>query len=354
MRLLSVLATEISDIYADGMLQKGPMHIAIKECFTGYIHSFHIRGMLAHYGATGRKEWLEAAKLWADWSIRMQGSYGDSDAYNMGYLFETESGIPKSWFIADTMDQAMALLNVAHLLNPADPLYGRIIDSILRFDTYIQKWNLGDDSFALGYMDGENLDKQSYHCAVARGISYYSAMSIVLGSKIFKARGIALLRHMLLHDDFNSNYHGSPLTNRCYASFALSDAYYVLADGDDILMAEVLKKMQDDIIPWAIENQTAEGYWIHDRFEGQPGATKPKQKKGIGPYTWGLLYGLEVFNRLLPQNDKLDNVINKSYNYMESSLEPGDINRWGHHAWGTMAIAVRLYPKTIFPMMAKV
>jgi hypothetical protein len=353
MKPLSTLAREISDIYADGILNKGPMHIAMTESFTGYIHSFHIRGLLAHYRGTGKGDWLKAAKVWADWSIRLQGSYGDPAAYNMGYLFETKDGIPNSWFIADTMDQAMALLNVAHLLEPSDPLYARLLESLLRFDAYIQKWNLGEQGFALGYMDGELLDQESYHCAVARGISYYSAMSLVFGAGVFQARGMTLVRHMLEHDDLSANYHGSPLTNRCYASFALSDAYYVLAAGNDALKEEIVKKMCSCIIPWAIENQTEEGYWIHDRFGDQPGATAAREKKELGPYTWGLLYGLEVFSRLLPKDDALLAVIEKCYSYMEASLVPGDINRWGHHCWGTMAIAARLYPEQIFPMRAR-
>lgn len=351
---LSTLATDISNIYTTPMLKRGPMAIAMEECFTGYVHSFHIRGMLAHYQHDGNKRWLKAARLWADWSIRMQGSYGHPDAYNMGYGFDAEDGIPKSWFVADTTDQALGLLNVAWLLEPDDPLYRRLLNSLLRFDAYIQLWNLGEDGFALGYMNGGNLNQEAYHCAVARCISYYAAMSLVFGSPVFKARGLALVRHMITHDDFKSNYHGSPLTNRCYASYALTDAYHVLAVDDNTLREEILDKVRNEIIPWAIENQTEEGFWIHDRFGDQPGATEARNEaktaKKFGPYTWGLLYGLEVFSKLLPKDDTLQSAIERCYGYMESHLIPGDVNRWGHHSWGSTAIAARLYPECLFPM----
>lgn len=350
MKTLEELAIEISDVYAEGMNKKGPMHIAVNECFTGYLHSFQIRGILAHYQHHGKKEWLEAAKTWADWSIRMQGTYGDPAAYNMGYLFETEDGIPKSWFVADTTDQAVALLNVAYVLEPSDPLYIRILESILKFDSYIQQWNLGKDGFALGYMDGEKLDKVAYHCAVARCISYYSGMYLTFGKKIYHERGVTLVNHMLEHDDFSSNYHGAPSTNRCYASFALLDAYYVLTENDDELKQRILKKVAEEIIPWAIENQTKQGFWAHDRFGHQPGAAKPIDKTRMGSYTWGVLLGIDFFGRLLDPIEGLDDTIKKCYEYMQNTLTPGDINRWGNHCWGSTVIAAKLYPHYCFPM----
>lgn len=353
MKTLEELAVEISDIYADAMNNKGPMQVAVKECFTGYIHSFHIRGLLAHFQKHGKTEWMDAAKSWADWSVRMQGTYGDPAAYNMGYLFETKNGIPDSWFVADCADQAVGLLDIAYLLEPSDPLYIRILDSLLKFDAYIQRWNLGENGFALGYMDGENLDKESYHCAVARCISYYSGMFLVFGKKAFRDRGVTLTNHMIERDDFSSNYHGSPCTNRCYASFSLLDAYYVLAENDDSLKQRILSKVSEEIIPWAIENQTDGGFWAHDRFGHQPGATNTVDKSKFGAYSWGLLMGLELFSKLLPPIDRLQETIDKAYAYMCETLNPEDINRWGHHSKGTVAIAAKLYPEYILPMGAK-
>jgi hypothetical protein len=354
MKTLEELSVEISDTYANAMNDKGPMYVAAKECFTGYLHSFQIRGIIAHYLQHGKEEWLDAAEKWADWSIRMQGTYGDPAAYNMGYLFETKDGVPESWFVADTTDQAVALLNIAHTLEPSNPLYIRILESVLKFDDYIQQWNLGENGFALGYMDGENLNKESYHCAVARCISYYSAMYLIFNKKIYLQRGLTLTEHLLKHDDFNSNFHGAPSTNRCYASFALSDAYHILANGNDELQERILDKVAAEIVPWAIENQTEEGFWIHDRYAGyQPGAAQPLDKQTFGTYTWGVLYGLEIFSKLLPEIDGLQETIDKSYTYMMENLNSEDQNRWGHHCWGTVAIAAKLYPQNCFPMGAK-
>lgn len=348
---LRTLAKKISDKYADAVLNQGPMSVFMNECATGYQHSFHIRGLLAHYQATGNERWLKAAKEWSDFSIKMQGTYGHPDAYNMGYLYDAEDGVPKSWFVADTTDQAVGLLDVAMLLEPEDPLYVRILESVLKFDDYIQQWNLGENGFSLGYMDGENLNKKSYHCAVARCISYYAAMHVVFGKTIYIERARTLTEHMLQHDDFNSMYHGAPSTNRCYASYALSDAYHIVAVNDESLKTRILDKVATEIIPWALKNQTPEGYWIHDRYEGyQPGATHPPERQGFGPYSWGILYGLQIFSKELPKNDDLDNAIDKLYAYMKKTLDPDDVHRWGHHTWGTVAIAARLYPENILPM----
>ncbi len=347
---LSIKACAIADLYANVMLNQGPMQVAVKDCFTGYLHSFHIRGILSHWQEFKHDEWLEAAKTWADWSIRMQGSYGDPAAYNMGYLFETKNGIPSNWFVADTTDQAVALLDIAYLLEPTDPLYIRILDSVLKFDNYIQQWNLGESGFALGYIDGKNLNQKSYHCAVARCISYYAAMYLVFNKEIYRQRGITLTNHLLKYDDFNSNYHGAPSTNRCYASFALADAYYVLAANNRQLQQLILDKVATEIIPWAIENQTTEGFWTHDRYEGdQPGATQTLENRKFGTYSWGVLYSLEIFSKLLPPINDLQNAIAKSYKYMIANLNPEDRDRWGHQSWATVAIAAKLYPWNLFP-----
>ena len=355
MKELDELAVAISEIFAEGMVNKGPMHIFHKECATGYIQSYNVRGLLAHYQHYKNEKWFTAAKLWTEFSIRMQGTHGHPAAYNMGYGAEymTKDGVPLSWFVADTTDQATAILNMAWLLPASDPLYLKILESILKFDDYIQQWNLGEKGFALGYMGGENYNKESYHCAVARCISYYSAMYLVFNKEIYKQRGITLLKQMLENDNFNSNFHGAPSTNRCYASYALLDAYYILAENDDKLRKIILDKVKNEIIPWAIKNITEDGFWPHDRFGDQPGAPKTVDKSKMGVYTWGVLLGLEMFSKLLEPIDSLENTISKSYEYMKKTLEPGDINRWGHHSWATTAVATKLYPQHFFPMGAR-
>lgn len=350
---LNELAQRISDVYADAMLDPGPMEIAVTECFTGYIHSFHIRGLLAHFQKHGNPKWFDAARSWTEWSLRMQGSYGDPAAYNMGYGFPTRNGVPRSWFVADTTDQAVAILNMAHLLDPYDPLYLRILDSLLKFDQYIQQWNLGERGFALGYIGDEKLDQESYHCAVARCVSYYSGMYLVFNKEIFRQRGATLVEHLIDHDDFSSNYHGAPSTNRCYGSYALVDAYHVLAENDPGLREKIVTKAKAEIVPWAIENQTEGGFWPHDRFGDQPGAAEVLDKSKMSTYTWGVAYGLEHFRRWLPDDQRLEECAERVFDHMKTSLEPGDVNRWGHHAWASTAIAARLYPNNFFPAGAK-
>lgn len=257
---ITELRKSILDGYVDSIRNKGPMYIFMKEAATGYIHSFYMRALVAEWQRTQSGKYLDAAKSWVELSIRLQGTYGNPAAFNMGYLFETKDNIPHSWFIADTLDQAYGMLNVAAALEPHDPLYIKILDSILRYDQYIQQWFLGAEGFAVGYLDGEYSSKEAYHTAGSRGISYYAAMYKVFGKEIFKEKGLALLEYVLNKLDFNSNFHGSPLHNRSYVSDALVSAYYVLAHDDEIIRTRIKDKVSKEIIPWALLNQTVDGF----------------------------------------------------------------------------------------------
>jgi hypothetical protein len=345
---LEYQALKISDLYSGKMLNVGPMHIMTKVCGAGYLHSFHIRGLLAHNRHFNNPDYLEAARIWADWSIRMQGSYGDDAAFNMGYLFETKRGVPLSWFVADTLDQAYALLHVADELDEEDKLRDKILSAVLKYDDYIQQWFLGERGFALGYMDGEKLDKEMYHTATTRGICYYSAMYGIFKDEIYRKKGLQLVTAYMKDGYSDSNYHGSPLHNRCYASDAMVNAYYVLAQNDQQRQA-ILQTVDKVIVKWAVPSQMPQGYWVHDRDRGDPGSAKPLDETEVGPYSWGLLLGLQVFAPLLPDSVGLKGTIERGYDYLANIMQPGDVNRWGYHCWATVALAARLYPQYVFP-----
>jgi len=342
-------ALEISNLYVSTMLDLGPMHIMVEICNAGYLHSFNIRGLLAHNHYFNRPDYLEAALIWADWSIRMQGVCGDDAAFNMGYCLEAQNGKLLNWFIADTLDQAYALLHVADEIDKNDELCDRILNAVLKYDDYIQQWFMGESGFALGYMDGKKLDKEMYHTATTRGICYYASMYKTFANETYRKKGLQLVTAYLNNGHSDSHYQGSPSHNRCYASDAMVNAYYILAENDKQRQA-ILEKFDNVIVSWAVANQMPEGYWQHDRNQGNPGSAKPLDKVEVGPYSWGLLLGLEIFSKLLPQNDELKKTVDRGYNHLANILKPGDINRWGYHCWATVAIAAKLYPQYIFPL----
>ena len=336
--------------YVDSIRNEGPMYIFMKVAATGYIHSFYMRALAAEWKRTHAEKYLDAAKSWVELNIRLQGSYGDPAALNMGYLFETKDNIPQSWFIADTLDQAYGMLSVAAALDPHDPLYIKILDSVLRYDKYIQQWFLGTDGFSVGYLDGEYSAKAAYHTAGSRGVCYYAAMYKVFGKEIFREKGLALLEYVLNKLDFDSNFHGSPLHNRSYASDALVSAYYVLAHDDQALRTRIKNKMSKEIIPWALRNQTEDGFWPHDRFGHQPGAMRKIDKSEMGPYSWGMAAGIEIFAKyILPPDSNVETMLDRAYAWLENNLVPGDIHRWGYHSWAILAIIARLSPNSLFP-----
>ncbi len=342
-------ALKITNLYSEAMLESGPMHIMMKMCGAQYLHSFNIRGLLAHNRHFNKPEYLKAARIWAEWSVRMQGVCGDDAAFNMGYCLETKNGKLSSWFVADTLDQAYALLHVADEIDKNDKLCDKILNAVLKYDDYIQQWFMGEHGFSLGYMDGEKLDKEMYHTATTRGICYYTAMYKTFGKEIYRKKGLQLLTAYLNASSSDSHYHGSPLHNRCYASDAMACAYYVLSENAKQREA-ILKKVDNTIVSWAISNQMPQGYWVHDRNQCDPGSAKPLDKTKVGPYSWGLLLGLELFAKLLPGNTELQKTTEQGYDYLANVMEPGDANKWGYHAWATIAIAARLYPQYIYPL----
>jgi hypothetical protein len=342
-------ALKVSDLYSSTMLESGPMHAMMELCGAGYLHSFNIRGLLAHNRHFNKPEYLEAARIWAAWSVRMQGVCGNEAAYNMGYCLETKNGKLLSWFVADTLDQAFALLHVANEIDKTDELCDKILNSVLKYDDYIQQWFMGERGFSLGYMDGEKLDKVMYHTATTRGICYYTSMYKTFGKEIYRKRGLQLLTAYLNEGLSDSHYHGSPLHNRCYASDAMACAYYVLVENDE-QRKSILDKVENTIISWAVANQVPQGYWVHDRYEGDPSSAKPLDKTKVGPYSWGLLLGLKIFANFFPENKELNKAIEQGYDYLANVMEPGDANQWGYHAWATIALAAKLYPQYIFPL----
>lgn len=351
MRTLDELRLELVESYTERMVDAGPMHVFMKDCATGYIHSFNIRALCSEYLLSGNTRCLEACKRWAHLSIRLQGTYGEPGAYNMGYLFESPGNVPKSWFCADTFDQGFALLNVAAILDPSDPLYIQILESILRYDSYIQRWNLGKNGFALGYMDGEE-PPGCYHTAVARGICFYSSMLNVFHKSIYRERARTLLEYLLEKIDFNSNYHGSPLHNRCYAADALYFGYYLIAKPEDYKFKEcIVNKISGEFLPWAIKNQTPAGYWPHDRLGYQPGTCKPTVDTSIvGPYSWGMVEGFQLFaNELLRDNTELTGLLERAFSWLLPHAVPGNCDRWGYHGWAMLAILAKEHPETLFP-----
>lgn len=350
MATLTKLRKSILDSYVDAIVNKGPMHIFMKEASTGYIHSFYMRALVAEWTRTQVNKYLYAAKCWVDLSIKLQGTYGNPAALNMGYRFETKDNVPHSWFIADTLDQAYGMLSVAAALDPHDSLYIKILDSVLRYDKYIQQWYLDTEGFAVGYLDGECSSQSAYHTAGSRGISYYAAMYKIFGKEIFRKKGLALLQYALDKLNFDSNFHGSPSHNRAYVCDSLVSAYYILAPDEPGLRSRIENKMREEIIPWALQNQTEYGFWAHDRFGYQPGAMSEIDKSKMGSYSWGMVLGIEIFTKyILPYNPEVEAMLNRAYTWLENNLVPGDIYRWGYHGLAVLAITARLAPKCLFP-----
>jgi hypothetical protein len=335
-----------TNLLADVLINEGSMNVFMNHCATGYIMAFHVRAMLSKYLKHGDERWMKAAKDWAHLSIRMQGTYGDPAAYNMGYAYVTRDGTPEHWFLADTFDQASSLLLVAHLLEPSDPLYLQILESVLRFDEYIQQWNLGEDGFANAFKYYENRSK-SCSIAISRAPTYYAIMHRVFGKKTYRDRAVLLLNHLIDNDDFERGVGGSPTHNRHYAGDALVSGYYLLAGDDEQLKKRIVDKVRKDIIPWAFEKQLEEGYWAHDRGNDVGSTTATKK---FGSYSVGIVYCLQMLRHELDDVAGLDGLINRFYSFLVGYLDPEDTNRWGCHAWLSLLITARAYPECLLPI----
>ena len=248
------LALRLADEIAKTLQRNGPLWSLREEwCSQTFQQAHAIRAMLGAHRLRPRGAYLEAACDWADMTLRLQGTHGHPDRYNMGYGFRIRKGVPQNWFVADCGTVAVALLDVAALLGASDPLRQRILDSVCRFaDDVAREWTLSDGSITLGYMDFERLNKKAYHCANAQSNLFLWPLAAMTGQDVYRRRALAATRWMAGWRGYDEGYYGSPIHDRAYNGESLCVSLAWLPASEASLRRRIMANLSRHIVDWAV------------------------------------------------------------------------------------------------------
>ena len=107
-----------------------------------YNDSYAVRAMMVAHDMTGKPEYLEASKQWADRMIEHQRTMIPAGAYYMNYNRKPGES-DKGWYVADSSSIAMGILAVAvRCQEPAEKQ--RYLDSVLKFTDLVMTNFIGE------------------------------------------------------------------------------------------------------------------------------------------------------------------------------------------------------------------
>lgn len=301
------IAEKVNDEIAKTLRLNGPLWSLREEWGSQAFQQAHaIRGMLAMNRIKPKKVHLDMAKDWAVMTIRMQGTQGHPDRYNMGYGLQIKNGAPRDWFVADCGTIAVALLDVASFLSEKDKLKEDILDSVTRFADYIiENWTLKNGSFSLGYLDYKEQRKEAYHCANAQSNLFLWPLWKVTGEQRYRKQALKASQWLAKWTDYDSPYWGSPVHNRAYNGESL---FCTLAhiDPKEKIYADIVENMEKFIIKWTVENYGK--LWFKD---GQ-------QTHAKDPL---LVMNLLLYKKYIDGSVKVDYIIERALKGIEKQLK---------------------------------
>lgn len=247
----AIIANEIYET----LRNNGPLWSLREEwCSQAFQQAHAIRAMLAAHRVEPNSGFLEEGVNWARMTIHMQGTHGHPDAYSKGTGIRLKNGVPLDWFVADCATVAVAMLDVADLLDESDPLHGEILDSVTRFADYIMdRWTLPDGSFSLGFMGFESLDEKAYHCANSQSNLFLWPLARMTGRDKYRQQALTTTTWMADWSDYDGGYHGSPLHNRSYNGESMFVSLRFLESDQEELARRLKDNISTHIVQWARE-----------------------------------------------------------------------------------------------------
>ncbi len=249
------------------LMRNGPLWSLENEwCNQAFQQAHAVRAMLAVHRIEPCGAYVDEAVHWAEMTLRLQGTAGHPDAYNMGYGYRIDRGVPRKWYVADCGTIAVTLLDVAVTLGLEDERSQRYLKSVRRFtDHIIERWSMPDGSFALGYDEFRCLDQAPYHCAVQQSNLFLWPLAQVTGESRHRERATQTASWMANDLDFDSAYYGGAIHNRGYGGESMLVALAHLDPSEDQLRAALDARLRD-IAEWSIVNFG--GAWFRDRDHG--------------------------------------------------------------------------------------
>ncbi len=328
------LSLRVGDEIAATLRSNGPLWSLKEEwCSQAFQQAHAVRAMLASHRIHPRRIYLEQAAAWAGMTLRLQGTQGHPDAYNMGYGLRLRAGVPENWFVADCGTIATALLDTASLLAPAHPLRARIVESVQRFAEHVREaWTLPDGSVTLGFLDFARQDREAYHCANAQTNTFLWPLYAMTGQERYREQALGTTRWLAGWEDYDCSFWGGPVANRAYNGESLLVSLAHLPADETRLRSRVRDNLSRHIVHWAVKSFGKE--WFK---AGRPSHAKDplllmalRLCQGAGITTRGL-------SQVLKQaSADLDRLVTESL---------AAVRRHGASGW---AIATKTQPRDLF------
>lgn len=338
------------DSYANAWLDKGAYEIHLKECAIGYIQSFAIRSLCAGFKITGNNDYRMAAKIWADFTLKLQGTQGHPDAYNMGYHNEVRrDGIPMAWYPADCGDMALAVLDTASILENNDPMKANLIDSVVRFTDYVLNyWSNEDDSVG-GFIEDYKEDHYNFWCADSRICNVLWGLEDILRDRKYHDRAVQLTHHSATIDldrkDKEGKECGYGYSLAVYMPDAICNGLGHIGGRYPEIREECIEHLNHRFLSWTMENQQPNGAWNLN--------SSKLEEESLGGYHGSILVNLILAKPYIKDLTCLNNTIDKALcaaKEATSSIEKAE----GKHKWGMnsklgLAFAASIDPSVVFP-----
>lgn len=341
---------KICDCYAKAWLDKGAYEIHFNECATGYIQSFAIRSLCAGYKLVQNENYREAAKKWADLTLRLQGTQGHPDAYNMGYQNTIRSdGVPQAWYPADCGDIALAILDTATILEKKDPMKNLLLDSVVRYTDYVLEYWSNDDGSVGGYIEDFKEYHYNFWCADSRMCNVLWGLIDILEDETYLKRAIDLTHHSTTIDLYRKDKEGNKLEYNyslaVYMPDAICNSLGHLVDEHQDIQKECLRHLQERFFKWAVNNQTSNGTWIKKK--------SGLEEESVGGYHGCLLANLMLAKQYLKPTSELEKVSTKALTAARKVATSAQMlespNKWGVNATLGLGLAAAIEPVVIFP-----
>jgi hypothetical protein len=277
--------------------------------------------------------------------LRLQGTQGHPDAYNMGYGTRVKYGVPEKWYPADCGDVLLGILNVAAVLPSDDPFRKRLLESAMRHTDYVlDEWSLPDGGIG-AYIEDYKVYKQHFWCSNARMCAALWGFEEILEDGRYLSRALELTRCCLEMECKSPTLGYSPEINynygfAVYVAEAMCIALSHMSGSQEDLRKAALKHLGERFIPWAIRTQNRAGCWTKGVDDGY-----------MGMIINNLIHSL----RHTGMNPELQKTIDNAFMFAEESIPETEIEgrmKWGRNTNLGLAFATRIDLKAVFPRMS--
>jgi hypothetical protein len=323
-------------------------HRTVVEAQTHHVpffeDSYTVRALVVAYDITGKKEYLDACRHWADRVVALQEKMTPAGAYylNYGGAARQPGATSGDWWVADSGSVAMGILAMAvRATDKAEK--DRYLHSVKSFarlviDKFVSK-DGGITDGLWSHYDGP------WWCSSATFSAALYRLYDETGDPQYLKVATGATDWLLTHDFRKTEppawdaMGGAPgVVFYCGESYATALKCLGPADPRRKAVAGQVALMSQ---------------WMNDNQQGR-GAKSTWDYCKESTYMAGLPYLMHVFARELPENAGLDQAADEELHYVHGLLfENGDpplslVETWELMSWAMMSYAEKLSPGSLF------